>query len=86
VTGTNQPPDGDTASDPAELAGRERLAEQVVRTGMFGVSGTPDTSGYGGLKGRRPCPARGLTARTSTRSPTRSLARWSSLVRASGMP
>jgi len=41
------------APDPAAVAGRERLAEQVARTGMFGVSGTGDTSGYGGLKVRR---------------------------------
>jgi NADH-quinone oxidoreductase subunit C len=60
VTETNQPgpaagPGGGTpAADSAELAGRERLSEQVVRTGMFGVEGTPDTSGYGGLKVRRP--------------------------------
>jgi NADH-quinone oxidoreductase subunit C len=42
-----------SAPDPAALAGRERLSEQVARTGMFGVSGTGDTSGYGGLKVRR---------------------------------
>ena len=41
------------APDPAAVAGRERLAEQVARTGMFGVSGPGDTSGYGGLKVRR---------------------------------
>jgi len=41
------------APDPAVVAGRERLAEQVARTGMFGASGTGDTSGYGGLKVRR---------------------------------
>jgi NADH-quinone oxidoreductase subunit C len=41
------------APDPAAVAGRERLSEQVARTGMFGVSGTGDTSGYGGLKVRR---------------------------------
>jgi NADH-quinone oxidoreductase subunit C len=40
--------------DPAALAGRERLAEQVKRTGMFGTRGTGDTSGYGGLQVRRP--------------------------------
>jgi NADH-quinone oxidoreductase subunit C len=40
--------------DPAALAGRERLAEQVKRTGMFGTGGTGDTSGYGGLQVRRP--------------------------------
>ena len=34
---------------PARL-GEERLAEPVVRTGMFGVPGTPDTSGYGLLR------------------------------------
>ena len=34
---------------PARL-GEERLAEPVVRTGMFGVQGTPDTSGYGLLR------------------------------------
>ena len=39
--------------DPAAVAGRERLAEQVKRTGMFGVSGSGDTSGYGGLQVRR---------------------------------
>ena len=39
--------------DPAALAGRERLAEQVKRTGMFGTQTTGDTSGYGGLKVRR---------------------------------
>ena len=40
--------------DPAALAGRERLAEQVKRTGMFGARGSGDTSGYGGLQVRRP--------------------------------
>ena len=34
---------------PARL-GEERLAEPVVRTGMFGVQDTPDTSGYGLLR------------------------------------
>jgi NADH-quinone oxidoreductase subunit C len=42
--------------DPAALAGRERLAEQVQRTGMFGTQTTGDTSGYGGLQVRRPPP------------------------------
>jgi NADH-quinone oxidoreductase subunit C len=41
------------APDPAVVAGRERLAEQVARTGMFGVADSGDTSGYGGLKVRR---------------------------------
>src|SRR5208282_4930798 len=46
--------DDPAAPDAAEIAGRERLSEQVVRTGMFGVQGTPDTSGYGGLQVRQP--------------------------------
>ena len=37
---------------PARL-GEERLAEPVIRTGMFGVQDTPDTSGYGGLRVHR---------------------------------
>jgi NADH-quinone oxidoreductase subunit C len=41
---------------PAKL-GDERLDAPVVRTGMFGVQGTPDTSGYGGLLVRQPLPA-----------------------------
>ncbi len=40
--------------DPAAAAGEQRLHEPVVRTGMFGVSDTGDTSGYGGLQVRRP--------------------------------
>jgi NADH-quinone oxidoreductase subunit C len=42
--------------DPAALAGRERLAEPVQRTGAFGTLTTGDTSGYGGLQVRRPPP------------------------------
>jgi NADH-quinone oxidoreductase subunit C len=41
------------APDPAAAAGRERLAEQVQRTGMFGTETSGDTSGYGGLQVRR---------------------------------
>jgi NADH-quinone oxidoreductase subunit C len=41
------------APDPAEVAGRDRLAERVQRTGMFGAETTGDTSGYGGLQVRR---------------------------------
>ncbi len=37
---------------PAKL-GEERLAAPVVRTGMFGVHDTPDTSGYGRLRVHR---------------------------------
>ena len=47
---SNQQP---AVPDPAELAGRERLTQPVVRTGMFGATGTGDTSGYGGLQVRR---------------------------------
>jgi len=42
------------AEHEAALAGRERLSEQVARTGMFGTETTGDTSGYGGLIVRRP--------------------------------
>jgi len=46
----------DAGADAA--AGRERLGEQVVRTGAFGTETTGDTSGYGGLQVRRqPMPA-----------------------------
>jgi len=50
VTEQNPPsPDGNL---PARL-GEERLREQVVRTGMFGVEDTSDTSGYGRLRVHR---------------------------------
>jgi NADH-quinone oxidoreductase subunit C len=42
---------------PAALAGRERLAGPVARTGMFGARTTGDTSGYGRLRVRRAVPA-----------------------------
>ena len=41
--------DEEPQEDPAAEAGEERLAEPVVRTGMFGTHTTGDTSGYGGL-------------------------------------
>lgn len=49
---------GDGSASQAEQslpakAGQERLAERVVRTGMFGAKGAGDTSGYGGLRVRR---------------------------------
>src|ERR1700761_8394578 len=47
-----EPPAEENDSLPAKL-GEERLASPVVRTGMFGVHGTPDTSGYGGLQVHR---------------------------------
>ena len=40
---------------PARL-GQDRLEEPVVRTGMFGVDTTGDTSGYGRLRVHRPPP------------------------------
>jgi NADH-quinone oxidoreductase subunit C len=55
VTGQDEAGQGQAAvPDPAAVAGRERLAEQVARTGMFGTETTGDTSGYGGLLVRRP--------------------------------
>src|SRR5882724_10809501 len=63
---TQSPPGGSSGEPPAEEAegnaslparrGEERLSAPVVRTGMFGVQGTPDTSGYGGLQVHRPPP------------------------------
>jgi len=50
MTGENMPEQG---SQPA-AAGQQRLAEPVARTGMFGTHTTGDTSGYGGLRVRRP--------------------------------
>jgi NADH-quinone oxidoreductase subunit C len=44
-----EPPAEDDGNLPARR-GEERLEAPVVRTGMFGVHGTPDTSGYGGLR------------------------------------
>jgi NADH-quinone oxidoreductase subunit C len=53
VSGPESESEQQSAPDPAAVAGRERLAEQVQRTGMFGTSTSGDTSGYGGLKVRR---------------------------------
>ena len=44
----------DGQPDPAAVAGEQRLSQQVERTGMFGAGTTGDTSGYGGLRVRRP--------------------------------
>jgi NADH-quinone oxidoreductase subunit C len=52
---TEQPPAESNGGLPAKL-GAERLEAPVVREGMFGVRGTPDTSGYGELKVRKPLP------------------------------
>ena len=52
MSGPGQPPDPAADADgnlPARR-GEERLNEQVVGRGMFGVQGTPDTSGYGTLR------------------------------------
>jgi len=51
VTSTpgGEPPAEDNGGLPARL-GQERLDAQVVRTGMFGVRTTGDTSGYGRLQ------------------------------------
>jgi NADH-quinone oxidoreductase subunit C len=43
-----EPPAAEDSGLPARV-GEERLDAPVVRTGMFGVHGTQDTSGYGGL-------------------------------------
>ena len=51
MTSDNAP---DSQPDPAAVAGDQRLSEQVERTGMFGTGTTGDTSGYGGLRVRRP--------------------------------
>jgi NADH-quinone oxidoreductase subunit C len=51
---TTPPGGGETPAEEAEnlpaRLGEERLAAPVVRTGMFGVHGTQDTSGYGQLQ------------------------------------
>jgi len=53
--GAAEPGNGEIA-EPAVLAGEERLAEPVVRTGAFGTRTSGDTSGYGGLLVRKPLP------------------------------
>jgi NADH-quinone oxidoreductase subunit C len=58
VTGENLPERaGGQEPDQAAAAGRERLAEPVAQTGMFGAGSTGDTSGYGRLRVRRVVPA-----------------------------
>jgi len=52
---SDEPEEKQTEGLPA-VAGKERLAAPVVRSGMFGVKDTPDTSGYGRLKVRAPLP------------------------------
>ncbi len=57
MSGPQEPVTPATEPDPEEnlpaRLGEERLAEPVVRTGMFGVQDTPDTSGYGLLRVHR---------------------------------
>ena len=53
---SEQPPSEQNGGLPAKL-GAERLEAPVVREGLFGVHGTPDTSGYGRLQVRKPLPA-----------------------------
>jgi NADH-quinone oxidoreductase subunit C len=48
-----EPPAEDQLSLPARL-GEERIDAPVLRTGMFGVQGTGDTSGYGRLQVHKP--------------------------------
>jgi NADH-quinone oxidoreductase subunit C len=47
---SEQPPAGEGSENLPATLGEERLAAPVVRTGMFGVSTTGDTSGYGRLR------------------------------------
>jgi NADH-quinone oxidoreductase subunit C len=59
ASGPGNPAPGDEAPENVNLparAGEERLAEQVVGHGMFGVAASGDTSGYGRLLVRRPPP------------------------------
>jgi NADH-quinone oxidoreductase subunit C len=55
VTDSKEPSAEGNGGLPAKL-GQERLEAPVVREGLFGVHGTPDTSGYGRLQVRRPLP------------------------------
>ncbi|HLI39884.1 MAG TPA: NADH-quinone oxidoreductase subunit C [Streptosporangiaceae bacterium] len=52
--GAGEPREEQESANLPAVAGQERLAERVVRTGMFGTRTTGDTSGYGGLRVRRP--------------------------------
>ena len=53
--GSHTAPPETTDSTAVEI-GNERMAEPVIRTGMFGTQTTGDTSGYGGLVVRQPPP------------------------------
>jgi NADH-quinone oxidoreductase subunit C len=55
VSGDNNlPAGGEGQPDKAAHEGEQRLRQQVARTGMFGTGDAGDTSGYGGLRVRRP--------------------------------
>jgi NADH-quinone oxidoreductase subunit C len=54
--GSGGPEGGEENANLPARAGEERLAEQIVRHGMFGAKSTGDTSGYGRLLVRRPPP------------------------------
>jgi hypothetical protein len=62
LPGKEPPAAGEPAGEPAPddqrslpaRRGEERLEESVARTGMFGVTTTGDTSGYGRLVVHRP--------------------------------
>jgi NADH-quinone oxidoreductase subunit C len=54
VSGDNLPAGGENQPDKAAREGEQRLRQQVARSGMFGVHDAGDTSGYGGLRVRRP--------------------------------
>ena len=96
VTGPDEPKQGDSRAagstavpDPAALAGRERLAEQVPadrHVRHLGRPATPPATAACRSAGRRGSPARGRTAPTSTRSPTRWPARSRPAAPASATP
>jgi len=54
TTPGGEPPAEEPAENLPARLGEERLAAPVVRTGMFGVTSTGDTSGYGRLQVHKP--------------------------------
>jgi NADH-quinone oxidoreductase subunit C len=56
TTPGGEPPAEEPAENLPARLGEERLAAPVVRTGMFGVTSTGDTSGYGRLQVHKPQP------------------------------
>jgi NADH-quinone oxidoreductase subunit C len=49
----SEPQEGSANDNLPAIRGQERLDAEVVRTGMFGVEATGDTSGYGRLRVRK---------------------------------